>query len=522
MIDFFLNITFKLQTSVNGISERIDDIFFKESMTKLSLYKIEVRLQKLEDFTHEAINQMNTIVNLLKLNDKSGEVSDSKSSARSRNREDSGGLSSENQSFRRPPILRENSRSSINKLSSIPLMPPTSNEFNVSLINRRRKHLLSGEATAASLGEHANNSTTRRSSFKKRSEKISDHDDENEPKDPEESKYLRKITKKIMSKKPMKDDDTFSSSSTGSDDRKKESKQQRKSRIKIRVEDFEVTTQEKTKPVKFLGDDIKEKSQKRERKISFTVPEKKSERSDSSSSSSSSYSDTKTTRKMLKEIYRNQLDEQQHYLSLAASQAAYTLDQYTIHPFVYLHSVVKPPLAEYTSITDCIDTSNIDRPPSPSMSLSKSNVFFAGSKSSSGSASQPVLQQQHKQQQSKISSSGTVPVCSDHQSKLNDFAVGVESTRSIVARQESEILRLVEESQHVIISQMLTKIVSQNYEATPMSSSSPDANSTSNNSNLAPKNELDESRLTDEASLGQQEVNPNGSSTAPAVNFYLN
>jgi hypothetical protein len=43
------------------------------------------------------------------------------------------------------------------------------------------------------------------------------------------------------------------------------------------------------------------------------------------------------------------------------------LDQYTIHPFVFLHPVIKPPLAEYTSITDCIDTSTIERPVSPNI-----------------------------------------------------------------------------------------------------------------------------------------------------------
>jgi hypothetical protein len=485
-------------------------------MTKLSLYKVEVRLQKLEEFTYETISQLNTIANLIKLNANQNStadiVSDSKSSVRSRLGEDSGDFSSENPnnlSFRRPTISRDNSRSSMSKKSgSVPLMPPPlGGEFNTSVMSRRRKHLLSGDAAAASaiLGEQAA-SKIRRSSFRKRSEKLSD-DELRE--DAEESKYLRKITKKIMSKKPMKEDDSLSSSSSTPGDEKRVSKQQRKSRIKIKVEDYEATTENKTKPVKFLGERECKEGNKRERKISFTVPVKKGERSPSSSSSSS-YSDTKTTRKMLKEIYRNQLDEQQQFLSLAASQSAYTLDQYTIHPFVYLHSVVKPPLAEYTSITDCIDTTNIDRPPSPSMSLSKSNVFFSNLKPGAAVAStQPVLQQLQKQQQSKLQPASTVPVCKDLNSSINDFTAGVESTRSIVARQESEILRLVEESQHVIISQMLNKIVhNQNLETTPLTSSSPDtnANNTTNTSDLAAsRNDLDESRLTDESTLENRE-----------------
>ncbi len=47
------------------------------------------------------------------------------------------------------------------------------------------------------------------------------------------------------------------------------------------------------------------------------------------------------------------------------TQHSTCLDQYTLHSFVYLQPVVKPPLNEYTSITDCIDTSEIDRAPSP-------------------------------------------------------------------------------------------------------------------------------------------------------------
>ena len=120
-------------------------------------------------------------------------------------------------------------------------------------------------------------------------------------------------------------------------------------------------------------------------------------------------------------------DELQQCFSNEAEQSS-ILDQYTLHPFVYLHSVVKPPLAEYTSITDCIDTSTIDRPASPQLAQSQatasSNVFF------------------------------------QKPSKIIDYCA-IETTRSAVARQESEILRLAEESQHVIINQMLSKLVKQ-------------------------------------------------------------
>jgi hypothetical protein len=106
---------------------------------------------------------------------------------------------------------------------------------------------------------------------------------------------------------------------------------------------------------------------------------------------------------------------------------------------VYLHSVVKPPLAEYTSITDCIDTSTIDRPASPQMHHSVGNhqvtsnyLNFVPKNSTSGGK----------------------------KSNVKDYCA-IETTRSAVARQESEILRLAEESQHVIINQMLNKLVKQ-------------------------------------------------------------
>lgn len=59
---------------------------------------------------------------------------------------------------------------------------------------------------------------------------------------------------------------------------------------------------------------------------------------------------------------------------------------------------------------------------------------------------------------------------------LNDYCSN-ESTRSAVARQESEILRLAEESQHVIISQMLTKLVKTKERGTESKSDSIEQNS---------------------------------------------
>jgi hypothetical protein len=109
------------------------------------------------------------------------------------------------------------------------------------------------------------------------------------------------------------------------------------------------------------------------------------------------------------------------------TQHSTCLDQYTLHPFVYLQPVVKPPLNEYTSITDCIDTSEIDRAPSPPPSFLSS-------------------------------SAGAVKKDANLALDVSEYCAS-ESVRSAIARQESEMLRLAEESQHVIITQMLNKMV---------------------------------------------------------------
>jgi hypothetical protein len=102
------------------------------------------------------------------------------------------------------------------------------------------------------------------------------------------------------------------------------------------------------------------------------------------------------------------------------------LDKFKIHPFIDFHSVVKPPLAEYTSITDCIDTSKIDRPPSPQM------------------------QSSHILRNASSNSLNFVPKIS----KLTNIKDYCERAHSVVARQESAILRLAEEDQNLIINQM--------------------------------------------------------------------
>jgi len=104
--------------------------------------------------------------------------------------------------------------------------------------------------------------------------------------------------------------------------------------------------------------------------------------------------------------------------------------EHSINPMVYLHNyAMKPPASEYTSITDCINTSTIDRPPSPPGNQNLNSSAFAFSNLNS---------QTTKRQMSDYCSTDT--------------------PRRAIAKQESEMLRLAEESQHVIIHQMFNKM----------------------------------------------------------------
>ena len=122
-------------------------------------------------------------------------------------------------------------------------------------------------------------------------------------------------------------------------------------------------------------------------------------------------------------------------------QVSHGLDHNTLHPFVHLTSVFqKPPISEYTSITDSIDTSKIDRPPSPQMILPwNSRTPLSDDRASSKTCKK-------------------VQELDSNLSNLDDFTRG-QSHRNRVARQESEMLRLAEESQHVILSQLANKII---------------------------------------------------------------
>ena len=83
-------------------------------------------------------------------------------------------------------------------------------------------------------------------------------------------------------------------------------------------------------------------------------------------------------------------------------------------------------------------------------------MFFSNQTSSSNALNTNDLQQQQQQQTLTTNAPSTLTATPTSRF-LKDYCTS-ESARSAVARQESEILRLAEESQHVIISQMLTKL----------------------------------------------------------------
>lgn len=87
--------------------------------------------------------------------------------------------------------------------------------------------------------------------------------------------------------------------------------------------------------------------------------------------------------------------------------------------------------------------------------LSKSsNVFFNPVNASASSNTIGPTDAQAQQQQQQQKDHVMTPITSHF---IKDYCTS-ESARSAVARQESEMLRMAEESQHVIISQMLNKL----------------------------------------------------------------
>ena len=457
--------TFKiLNLRVENISARIDDIFFKENMTKLSLYKVELRLQKLEEFNYEAISQLNNLCNMLKVNYNLSKPMPNKNSetdfmteydprmslkaSRRRNVTINDGNSYYNNVFSQLP--KYNSRSSLrmsrssHKNSSTEnnnqerrdqdesnrLRPQLDEDYHVpsfqhqhsdlshykELKNRRKRMFSEGQ----SYEEAPSSFVARKTTPKKSNEKASD--DETDPSkikvdtdETIESKYLQEYAKKISN--AGKSNLSSSSSSVSSLSKRKSKEKSTASEAHDENEDKPAIN----------------KQHRARKEASKTSLEKKSREDKVEWENESETDEEDVEKSILKKIYKSNLDQQ----ALLTSQMSTGLDQYTIHPFVYLHSVIKPPLAEYTSITDCIDTSNIDRPPSPPVSSSVTNKPFLFSSLTNNDSSNKFLA-----------------------GKLSDYC-SKESARSVVARQESEILRLAEESQHVIISQMLNKLVKQ-------------------------------------------------------------
>lgn len=278
---------------VENINTRIDDIFAKENLTKLSLYKVESRLQKLEEFTFEILDQIQQLAIQLKPKSLNHSLDNNK----------------DENSLKEEQTLNE-AKYSTSASKSRPFL---------------RRRMLS-ESNANEINDESKNLQLSNSFRKKTSS---------------ETKTLNKSMTKIDDKGDK---------------------------------DLSQTGLHTLVPV---GDDI------------------------------------------LNELIMKSEKNDDH------ENVSKSIDQYTLHPFVYLQPVVKPPLNEYTSITDCIDTTEFDRAPSPppSFLFQKDNTHsFLSSK------------------------------------EANEYCAA-ETVRSTIARQESEMLILAEESEHVIYTQMLNKMV---------------------------------------------------------------
>lgn len=326
----------------------------------MSLYKVELRLQKLEEFAFETMEKINAIAN--SLSSKNSERYDFLNTSQ---------YSLVNRSRRRNVTVGESfERSHLHQISSVPT------KLSRSPINRYMKSISNIESGQKKMTDKKYEGTDIISADERR-KKFS---------------ALNQVDTKICELTERSND------FPNSEENLEENYLKKQSELK-KSKNLSDSSLDSLNRADNLGDTTKE--------------------------SDSDTSDDDMPGKILKSIYTSRSDSQQN-----SSQFQTGLDQYTLHPFVYLHPVIKPPLAEYTSITDCIDTSNIDRPPSPSI-LNKSGNF--------------KLNELNKFNLDKMPS-------------LNEYCSN-DTARSAVARQESEILRLAEESQHVIISQMLNKIV---------------------------------------------------------------
>lgn len=328
-------------------------------MTKFSLYKVELRLQKLEEFAFETMEKINVIANSLTSKNYENLFNTSQYSLLNRSRR------------RNVTVCESFDRSHLHPISSVPTRMSRSPVSNVKY-NKSVSNIESGQK----------NSNT---SIEKKSE-------------------LNDLLNADIRRKK------FSESAQGQDINIPQSN------LKINLEEDYLNKQSALLKSNNLS------------QSSLDSINRADNLGDTTKESDSDTSDDDVPGKILRSIYTSKSDCMQAQNS---SQFQTGLDQYTLHPFVYLHPVIKPPLAEYTSITDCIDTSNIDRPPSPSI-LNKSGIM-------------KLNESANKFNRSKMAN-------------LNEYCSN-DTARSAVARQESEILRMAEESQHVIINQMLNQIV---------------------------------------------------------------
>ena len=390
----------------------MDDIFFKENLTKSSLYKVEVRLQKLEEMAYESVTKLNSLSNFLRLTSTTSQpVVDLANNDNNNNKIAFTRFNSLRKARPRSNTISfDNSMSNSKNRTSLFNKKATNVSFkiepDISLIhsdnptclikNRRPKFddsHLGSENTSHQLLQEISIKKTHKSS------------------DPEDEQEVKKIfqlgpDEENLELNYLKNYDLIAARKTSNASLL--SQCSRNSLTKKQTTELEIVS----KPSKYLDEDIMNEL------------------------------DEDSTEHILNEIYQSHEGSQQQLQRLVGSQTSYNFEQSAeFHPFVYLHSVIHGQSranTEYTSITDCIDTNAVDRPPSPQMftNCSESNVTVAF-------------------YDLKKNSHLFESIANGNLSNIN------EATRSHVARQESEILRLAEESQHVIISQLVNKIVKQ-------------------------------------------------------------
>jgi hypothetical protein len=400
-------------------------------MTKLSLYNIELRLQKLDDLAFETMDQLKEINDRLPKKKQSNQNLDLSDSVGSLNN----------------PLL---SRGSVQRQqNSCPTRMASINRFNIK--RKRTLTICTDNVTQPNQYDLQlnNNDISKKLSEEDaaRSERIQNESFSSTPKTT--NIYDGLIDSDLQFDFPLNDvQDDNDSNKNVINTKQKETKYsllRKQSNLDSQIDHNQVT-------IPMENYQIDEKEEEDQFNIKETDPLYISNQTQRKSNLQTvkndqiDYNDEKILSKVYEtdEDYDLEIDPKMN----SNPPSANILDDFnstsSFNPIFQLNTNNMKPitLMEYTSITDTIDTTNVDRPPSPQLILP-----FQYSTSKSTEDNLPENTDNIKKNRN----------ASIRKNVHKDYSA-LETARNAVVRQETQILRMAEESQHAIISQMFNKI----------------------------------------------------------------